>query len=114
MKLTEALLAFGLHQSRHDCSLFTKTVGINIVMILVYVDDLIITGSYFSLIVEAKYLLHHHFKIKVLGELRYFLGLKIARSHQGILICQRKFTLDLIADMGLAGSKHASTLLDAN
>ncbi|XP_015160242.1 uncharacterized mitochondrial protein AtMg00810-like [Solanum tuberosum] len=113
-ELTEALLASGFHQSLHDYSLFTKTVGAHIVLILVYVDDLIITGSCSTLIEEAKSLLHHHFKIKDLGELRYFLGLEIARSDQGILICQRKFTLDLIADMGLAGSKPASTPLEPN
>ncbi|XP_059281088.1 uncharacterized mitochondrial protein AtMg00810-like [Lycium ferocissimum] len=59
-------------------------------------------------------MLKSHFKIKDLGEMRYFLGLEIAWSQQGIMVCQRKFALDLIADLGLAGSKPAETPLEVN
>ncbi|XP_019266133.1 PREDICTED: uncharacterized protein LOC109243629 [Nicotiana attenuata] len=48
------------------------------------------------------------------GEMKYFLGLEIARSKQGIIVCQRKFALDLISDLGLAGSKPAGTPLEVN
>lgn len=59
-------------------------------------------------------MLQLHFKIKDLREMKYFLGLEIARSKQGILVCQRKFALDLIADVGLTGSKPANTPLEQN
>lgn len=75
LKLRKALVTSGFHQSHHDYSLFTKTTGTNIVLVLVYVNNLIVTGSCSSLIEEAKLLLHHHFKIKDLGELRYFFGI---------------------------------------
>lgn len=77
-------------------------------------DDLLITGSSSTLILETKALLNHHYKIKDLGEIKYFLGLEIARSNKGISVCQRKFCLDLISDLGLTGLKPASTPLEAN
>uniref|UniRef100_A0A3Q7HKD8 Reverse transcriptase Ty1/copia-type domain-containing protein n=1 Tax=Solanum lycopersicum TaxID=4081 RepID=A0A3Q7HKD8_SOLLC len=46
--------------------------------------------------------------------MKYFLGLEIARNSTGISVCQRKFCLDLISDLGLTGSKPASTPLEEN
>ena len=83
-------------------------------VVLVYVNDLLITGSDSSMIHEIKTALHHAFKIKDLGELRYFLGLEFARSKTGILIHQRKYTLELLVDMGLSGAKPESTTMELN
>uniref|UniRef100_A0A3Q7H6I8 Reverse transcriptase Ty1/copia-type domain-containing protein n=1 Tax=Solanum lycopersicum TaxID=4081 RepID=A0A3Q7H6I8_SOLLC len=49
-----------------------------------------------------------------LGELRYFLGIEFARSNQGILMHQRKYTLELISETGLSSSKPAATPMDTN
>ncbi|XP_019246351.1 PREDICTED: uncharacterized protein LOC109226003 [Nicotiana attenuata] len=46
--------------------------------------------------------------------MKYFVGLEIARSKDGISVCQRKFALELISDLGLAGSKPATTPLEVN
>nr|XP_016478542.1 PREDICTED: uncharacterized protein LOC107799917 [Nicotiana tabacum] len=100
--------------SHHDYSLFSKKSSSGLVLILIYVGDLLITGSSSQLIQDAKVVLQDHFKIKDLGDMRYFLSLEVARSKQGILICQRKFTLDLIATLGLASSKPACTPLDTS
>nr|XP_016452412.1 PREDICTED: uncharacterized protein LOC107776969 [Nicotiana tabacum] len=86
MKLSEALVVVGFKKSRHDYYLFTKQSGS---------DQLIIL-------------------IKDLGEMKYFLDLEIARSKHGIMVCQQKFALDLIAELGLACPKPASTPLEQN
>lgn len=74
-------------------------------IVLVYVDDLLITGNDPALIQETKQVLHSHFKIKDLRELKYFLGIEFCRSAQGILLNQRKYALELVSETGLAGSK---------
>ncbi|XP_070035471.1 uncharacterized mitochondrial protein AtMg00810-like [Nicotiana tomentosiformis] len=52
--------------------------------------------------------------MKDLGELRYFLRTEFARSKQGILMHQRKYTLELIFELGLGAAKPATTPLETN
>ncbi|XP_019257810.1 PREDICTED: uncharacterized protein LOC109236033 [Nicotiana attenuata] len=54
------------------------------------------------------------FKIKSLGELKFFLGIEFARSREGIIMNQRKYTLELIAEMGLGGAKPSGSPLEPN
>jgi hypothetical protein len=73
------------------------------------VDDLILCGNDQTEIDSVKKFLHDAFKIKDLGDLKYFLVLKIARNKSGISICQRKYTLELISSAGLLTAKPAKT-----
>uniref|UniRef100_A0A3Q7IJJ2 Reverse transcriptase Ty1/copia-type domain-containing protein n=1 Tax=Solanum lycopersicum TaxID=4081 RepID=A0A3Q7IJJ2_SOLLC len=79
----------GFQQSAGDYSLFTKKEGEKIVIILVYVDDLLLTDNDGFMIQHTKDVLHTTFKIKDLGELKYFLGIEFARSEAGILMHQK-------------------------
>nr|KYP43110.1 Retrovirus-related Pol polyprotein from transposon TNT 1-94 [Cajanus cajan] len=112
IKLTETLKLFGFVQSKSDYSLFTKRTNIGFIAILVYVDDLIISGSDETEIMKVKRLLDKQFSIKDLGQLSYFLGLEFSRSDQGISVCQRKYALELLQDTGLLASKPCSTPMD--
>lgn len=58
--------------------------------------------------------MHHHFKIKDLGELRHFLGIDICRSAQGIVMNQRKYALELVFEAVLAGARPSLTPLESN
>nr|XP_016452878.1 PREDICTED: uncharacterized mitochondrial protein AtMg00810-like [Nicotiana tabacum] len=113
-KLTEALLGSQFQQSQYDHSLFFKKTTEGITMVLIYVDDMLITGDCLRLIEETKANLQQAFKMKDLGELKYFLGIEFARSKQGILMHQRKYALELVSEIGLAAAKPAITPLDAN
>ncbi|XP_059294466.1 uncharacterized mitochondrial protein AtMg00810-like [Lycium ferocissimum] len=104
----------GMPESSYDHSLFTKKDGLDVVIVLVYVDDLLLTGSSMKLIQELKSVLHRHFKMKDLGDLKSFLGIEVLRSKSGILLTQRKYALELISDSGLGGAKVASTPLEQN
>ena len=86
LKLTEALIDIGFLQSHYDYSLFTKRVGKELLVILVYVDDLLITGSNLNLIQQVRKYLQYKFKMKDLGELKYFLGIEFSRNVDGILM----------------------------
>ncbi|KAE8666011.1 Dihydroorotase [Hibiscus syriacus] len=114
LKLTEALLMAGYMQSKYDYSMFTKQQGSDIVVLLVYVDDLLITGSNEVLIAELKHILNKNFKMKDLGELKYFIGLEVLRSKAWIVLNQRKYALELIEETGVGGAKPALTPLEQN
>jgi hypothetical protein len=104
-KLSSFLLNLRYKQSKNDRSLFIKKRSVLITVILVYVDDLIIGGNNLTEIIALKRVLDAKFKIKDLGELKYFLGLEIARSKKGIFLNQRKYALDLIDSSGLLAGK---------
>ncbi|KAL4035340.1 hypothetical protein IC575_004024 [Cucumis melo] len=54
------------------------------------------------------------FEIKNFGNLKYFLVIKITRSRKGISVSQRKYTLDLLADIGMLGCHLADTPIKFN
>lgn len=101
LKVTQTLLDHGYIQSKFNYSLFNKVEGTKHVHLLVYVDDMLISGSNFQLIEELKIVLRSHFQQKDLGHLCYFLGLEIARSTDGIVLNQRKYALEVISESGL-------------
>ena len=111
-KFTAALLQFGFTQAKSDYSLFVKSSGSTFVALLVYVDDIVITGPSLDLITKLKAFLHSQLKLKELGSLKYFLGLEIARVATGIVLSQRHYTLQLLEDTGLLAAKPVSIPMD--
>ena len=66
------------------------------IILIVYVDDIIVSGSDVDGIEEVKTNLKRKFLIKDLGKLRYFLGIEVARGIKGLVLSQRKYVHDLL------------------
>jgi Reverse transcriptase (RNA-dependent DNA polymerase) len=113
-KLSNFLIKEGLKVSQSDTSLFSKHEGNDTTVVLVYVDDIIVTGNNGKEICEVKDSLKKKFEIKDLGRLKYFLGIEIAHSTKGLFISQRKYTLDLLKETGKLGAKPVTTPIDSN
>ncbi|CAN7059401.1 unnamed protein product [Brassica oleracea var. botrytis] len=111
-KLSTTLNGRGFVKSQADHTLFTLTSKQGIVVILVYVDDIIITGSNKEGINSTKTFLKTAFDIKDLGELKYFLGIEMCRSKEGLFLSQRKYTLDILKEVGDLGGRLAKTPLE--
>nr|XP_016457629.1 PREDICTED: uncharacterized mitochondrial protein AtMg00810-like [Nicotiana tabacum] len=114
MKLTEVLLQMEFKQSHYDYSLFIREANGDTIIILVYMDDLLITRNNDKSLHDTRTELQKKFKIKDLGKLKYFLGTEFARSKEGILMCQRKYALELISETCLGGAKSSGTQLELN
>ncbi|CAM8966737.1 unnamed protein product [Rhodiola kirilowii] len=69
-------------------------------------------GTSTSMIQHVKQFIHATFKIKDLGEFKYFLGIEVARSQSGLSLNQRKYALDLIKEAGLLGCKPSTIPID--
>ena len=94
--------------------MFVKKDGESFTAILVYVDDLLITGNDESQICKLKSQLSSSFHMKDLGELSYFLGLEICKSAQGIFISQQKYTRELLQEGGVLNHKPYKLPMDPN
>ncbi|KAJ7981716.1 Retrovirus-related Pol polyprotein from transposon TNT 1-94 [Quillaja saponaria] len=100
-------------QSNADHTLFIKHLSDSKNVILsVYVDDIILTGNNEDEIKQMKRYLAHVFKIKDLGELRYFIGMEIRRTSKGISVSQRKYTLDLLKETNILNCKPSETPME--
>ena len=79
------------------------------IYLIVYVDDIVITGTDQDGIQKLKQHLFSHFQTKDLGKLKYFLGIEVAQSNSGVVISQRKYTLDIMTDIGMLDCKPVDT-----
>ncbi|KAK1429347.1 hypothetical protein QVD17_11555 [Tagetes erecta] len=113
-KLTNTLTEIGFKQSKNDYSLFTKTGEDSICVLLVYVDDIILTGNNKIELERVKTEIKNKFQIKDLGELKYFLGIEVVKTKNGLVLSQRKYCLDLLNEFGMLGSKPISNPIEQN
>ncbi|XP_068666717.1 uncharacterized mitochondrial protein AtMg00810-like [Aristolochia californica] len=111
-KFSHVLINFGFLQSKSDYSLFTKSHGFSFVALLVYVDDIILTGPSSRAIAELKQFLHTQFKLKDLGCFKHFLGLEIVQSKADIVFSQRHYTLQSLEDSGYLACKPTNVPMD--
>lgn len=92
--------------------MFIKHNNGNIIVLIVYVDDIAMIQNEFGEIIRSKASLAKEFEIKDLSKLQYFLGIEVARSYNGIFISQSKYILDMLKEMGVLGCKPANTPMD--
>lgn len=113
-RLRRAMCNMGYKQCNSDHTVFYYHSGGSVTILAVYVDDMIITGNDPLNISQLKKNLSKEFEVKDLGQLRYFLGIEIARSHKGIILSQRKYVLDLLHETGMLGCRPASSPIEQN
>ncbi|XP_074297693.1 uncharacterized protein LOC141628447 [Silene latifolia] len=111
-KLGSSLRTYGFIQSYSHYSLFSYAKGEVRIHVLVYVDDLLIVGNDKTAIASFKSYLGSCFHMKDLSSLKYFLGIEVARTSEGIFLNQRKYALDIISESGLLGAKPAATPIE--
>ena len=83
-------------------------------MLLLYVDDIVITGDDLHGITKLKSFLSQQFEMKDLGYLSYFLVLEVSSDSKGYYLTQAKYITDFISRAGLIDSKTTSTPIEAN
>ncbi|RVW72341.1 Retrovirus-related Pol polyprotein from transposon TNT 1-94 [Vitis vinifera] len=106
---------FGMLRSEADHSVFYHhNSSSQCIYLVVYVDDIVITGSDQEGIQRLKQHLFNHFQTKDLGKLKYFLGLEIAQSSSGVVMSQRKYALDILEETGMLECKPVDTPMDPN
>jgi hypothetical protein len=112
-RFSAIVLGYGFQRSTFDHSVFDRHSSNGTIVLVVYVDDTIISGSDSTGIADLKTYLSKHFHTKDLGVLRYFLEIEVARSSQSIFLSQRKYVLDLLSETSLLGACPADTPMNS-
>uniref|UniRef100_A0A2N9FPE1 Integrase catalytic domain-containing protein n=1 Tax=Fagus sylvatica TaxID=28930 RepID=A0A2N9FPE1_FAGSY len=113
-KFSSIVHQFGFSSSSHDTTLFIRRSDKGMILLLLYVDDIIITGDDHSGIFYFKLFLHQQFEMKDLGHLSYFLGLEVSSNSTGYYLSYAKYASDLLSHVGLIDTKVVSIPLEMN
>ncbi|KAJ0494829.1 putative RNA-directed DNA polymerase [Helianthus annuus] len=113
-RLSGALLQLGFHGSKTDPSLFIYSHHGILVYMLVYVDDIILTGNNPQLINNTIKRLSTTFALQDMGRLSYFLGIEVIPKGNDLLLSQQKYVHDIIEQAGLFQSKPADSPMAPN
>jgi len=108
-RLSQTLLELGFVSSSVDNSLFILHRGNVHLYLLIYVDDILFTGTSTSHIASVITQLQQVFKLKDLGNLHFFLGIQAVRSSQGLHLRQSKYISDLLSKSNMLGAKPYSS-----
>lgn len=95
-RIEEYFVKDGFTKSQNEETLFLKTEDDNTLIVSVYVDDLIYTGSSLKMMDEFKKSMKREFDMTELGKMRYFLGFEVLQTSSGIHICQSKYALEIL------------------
>lgn len=109
MRLSQALLELGFTGSMVDTSLFYYHSHNFSVLVLIYVDDIIITSNSSNAISALIEHLECEFVVKDLGPLSYFFGIQASRAENALHLHQAKYITDLLHHTKIVGPKPAST-----
>ena len=108
-KIDAYFLKNGFKCCTFDPHLYVQNFGTNILIVVLYVDDLIITSNQLTLIQNLKSDLQKQFEMTDLGLLHYFLGLQIWHMVDGMFLSQSKYGIDLLAHFHISDCKSAPT-----
>ncbi|CAN6485107.1 unnamed protein product [Victoria cruziana] len=108
-RFSDVMLKHNFKSCYSDTSMFIKDTSIGNVVLFLYVDDMIITGSDYEEILKVKNLLHNSFQMTDLEKLTFFLGIEVAYSQRRYFLSQMKFASDLIQKSGLSDDKVVDT-----
>ena len=107
------LMALGFTRIKADSNLFLKVEGRRLVMLLLYVDDLFLTGKE-ELIKVARRIIATKFEMKDLDMMHYFLGMEVWQNADGISLGQGKYAVEILNRFGMMDCKSMTTHMASN
>jgi hypothetical protein len=106
------LLTLRFIKAKSDTSLFLFHHGTNMVYLLLYIDDIVLTTSSTVLLQHTISALKQEFAMKDLDPLHHFLSVSVQHQVNGLFLTQCQFTLDILEHAGMVDCKPVSTPVD--
>jgi hypothetical protein len=92
-----------------DKTLFTLKHGNDLLLVQIYVDDIIFSGSSHSLLLSFEAMMENEFQMSVTEELTFFLGIQVKQTKEGTFVHQAKYLKDLIKKVAMDDAKPVLT-----
>ena len=99
---------------KFDTTLFTKKIGNDLFVLQIYVDGIIFESTNQDFCEEFGKVMANEFKMSMIGELSYFLGLQIKQLKNGIFVSQGEYIKDMLKKFGMNEAKAISTPMETN
>jgi hypothetical protein len=103
------LLSHNFVRCKSDLNVYMLRTVDSLLLLVMYVNDLLITGCLTSTIAAVKRILHDRFFLTDMGPLHLFLGLEISQDASGIKLSQAKYAQDLLERFHMTDCKSAPT-----
>ncbi|KAJ9541772.1 hypothetical protein OSB04_028278 [Centaurea solstitialis] len=108
-ELSKHLLSKGFKKGSVDSTLFLMKEGEHIVVIQIYVDDTILGSTSRELCKKFETVMTEEFKMSMMGEINFFLGLQVRQFSDGIFINQSKYIFDRLKKYDMSGCHSIGT-----
>ncbi|XP_015167259.1 uncharacterized mitochondrial protein AtMg00810-like [Solanum tuberosum] len=105
------LIQIGFSRSQSEATLYVKVTAGESLIVSIYVHDILVTGSKIEPIQRFKDTMEKIFQMTNLGVMKYFLGMDVLQSSDGILISQQKYIEDILNIFKMQDCKPVSTLI---
>jgi histone deacetylase 1/2 len=113
-RFAEYVIKLGFVATRSDSSLFVLRRGNDVAYLLLYVDDIVLTGSSSGLLRLIVDRLRAEFAVKDTGALRFFLGIDVKRDRNGFYLSQERYAEDILERAGMTNCNSVNTPVDSN
>ncbi|GKB02010.1 retrovirus-related pol polyprotein from transposon TNT 1-94 [Tanacetum coccineum] len=113
-RLEAFLIKYEYNMGMVDNTLFTKKKSSNLIIVQIYVDDIIFVSTCQDICDDFAKTMHDEFKMSMMGELNFFLGLQIKQMEDGIFFNQSKFIKEMLKTFGLEDSKPMKTPMSSD
>jgi hypothetical protein len=107
-RLKAFLLDKGFKMGSIDKTLFLLKQGTNTLLVQIYMDDIIFSGSSHALVAKFADTMNREFEMSMIGELTFFLGLQIKQTHEETFVHQGKYTKDMLKKFDMGEAKPLS------
>ena len=114
VKLNGILKSLGFTRCSKEPSLYRKTEKKSLLLVCVYVDDLLVTGSSLSSIMEFKREMARKFEMSDLGRLTYYLGIEVRQKDEAIVLSQDRYAKKILEQTGLNDCNPVHIPMDMN
>jgi len=108
-RIDDYLISSGFQKSLSEAILYVKKINDDVLVISLYVDDLIVTGSNIQQVEEFKQKMMQFFEMTDLGLISFFLGMEIKQSKEEKFICQKKYVKEILKKFHMENCKPTTS-----